>query len=97
MLLGRPVRPARHPVWVNVASGACCECIGVGEEVGVHIDELLGGVGVGTMPRVSVPRLDIHAAPPLDVLQQLPREFLPFEEPRGLKRGRRACQWVGVG
>jgi hypothetical protein len=45
MLLGRPARPARHPVWVNVASGARCAHIGVGEEVGVHIDELIVGVG----------------------------------------------------
>ena len=45
MLLGRPGWPARHSIWVNVAGGARCDYIGVGEEVGVHIDELLVGVG----------------------------------------------------
>jgi hypothetical protein len=45
MLVRRPVRPARHPVGVNMAGGARREYIGVGEEVGVHIDELLVGVG----------------------------------------------------
>jgi len=35
--------------------------------------------------------------PPLDVLHQLPREFLPFKEPRGRKRGRRAGQRIGIG
>jgi hypothetical protein len=41
-------------------------------------------------------RLDVHPASPLDVLQQLPREFLPLKELRGLKRGRRACQRIGI-
>src|SRR6185295_5089207 len=33
---------------------------------------------------------------PLDVLQQLPRELVLAEEPCGLKRGRRACQRIGI-
>src|SRR5258705_10616265 len=41
-------------------------------------------------------RLDVHAAPPLDVLQQLARELLLAKEPRGLKCGRRACQRIGI-
>ena len=47
--------------------------------------------------QVCALRLDVHAAPPLHVLQQLPRELLLAEEPCGLKRGRRACQRIGVG
>jgi hypothetical protein len=45
MLASRPVRPARHPVRANVAGYAGGAHIGVGEEVGVNIDELLVGVG----------------------------------------------------
>ncbi|HXO52602.1 MAG TPA: leucine zipper domain-containing protein [Mycobacterium sp.] len=47
--------------------------------------------------QVCALRLDVHAAPPLHVLQQLPRELLLAEEPCGLKRGRRACQRIGLG
>src|ERR1700732_3007786 len=46
--------------------------------------------------QVCALRLDVHAAPPLHVLQQLPRELLLAEEPCGLKRGRRACQRIGI-
>jgi hypothetical protein len=35
--------------------------------------------------QVCALRLDVHAAPPLHVLQQLPRELLLAEEPRGLE------------
>jgi hypothetical protein len=45
MLLGGPVGPACHPVRVNMAGVARGAYIGVGEEVGVHIDELLVGFG----------------------------------------------------
>lgn len=48
------------------------------------------------MPRCAL-RLDGHAALSLDVLQQLPREFLPLKEPRSLERGRRARKRIGVG
>ncbi|MCU1699719.1 MAG: hypothetical protein JWR34_5782 [Mycobacterium sp.] len=34
-------------------------------------------------------QLDVLAAPPLQVLHQLPCEFVPFDVPRGLERGRR--------
>ena len=40
---------------------------------------------------VNLRRLALH------VLQQLPRELLLAEEPCGLKRGRRACQRIGIG
>ena len=52
MLPGRPGWPARHSIWVNVAGGARCDYIGVGEEVGVHIDELLVGVGDAHTDRI---------------------------------------------
>src|SRR6185312_11356101 len=45
MLASRPVRPACHPVRANVAGYAGGADIGVGEEVGVNIDELLVVVG----------------------------------------------------
>ena len=45
MLVGRPFRPARHPVRVNVAGRARGTYIRLGKEVGVHIDKLLVGVG----------------------------------------------------
>jgi hypothetical protein len=44
---------------VNLATGARCEYIGVGEEVGVHIDELLVGVG-DALWAVGRPRSRCH-------------------------------------
>jgi hypothetical protein len=44
----------------------------------------LSSVRVWKRPLVVRMKLDVHAAPPLHVLLQLPCEFLPFKEPRGL-------------